>query len=90
MARTAKVLIRSARGRGKESDLLCPLCKDPASVDSQQHLLQCALLADNQVVQLDDAPVYNDLFSTNVKKQIAVATLLAERFKRRKELLNQK
>ena len=62
------------------TDFLCPVCKDPASLDSQQHLLQCALLTDNQVAQLDDVPEYGDLFSTNVKKQIAVATLLASMF----------
>ena len=68
-------------------DLLCNLCKDPTSVDSQQHLLQCAQHTDNQV---DDGPEYYDLISRDVKKHVLVATLLAERGRKRKEDFNEK
>ena len=68
---------------------MCPLCRDPESLDSQQHLLLCTSLADNNLTQLE-GPAYSDLFSTEVLKQIAVATLLVERFKLRKELMKEK
>ena len=58
-------------------------------MDSQHHHLQCALLRDKQVAQLADVPEYHELFSTHGEKQIAVAKVLAERFKKWEELLNQ-
>ena len=64
-------------------DLKCPLCRDPESLDSQQHLLLCTSLSDNNLTQLG-GPVYSDLFCTEVLKQIVVATFLVERFKLRK------
>ena len=70
-------------------NLMCPLCRDPESLDSQQHLLLCTSLTDNNLTQLE-GPVYGDLFSTEALKQIAVATLLVERFKLRKELMKEK
>ena len=73
------------------ADNHCPVCKDPSSVDSQQHLLECASLADDLMIQQSETgPAYDDLFSTDVKKIISVAKVLADRFQKRKNILNTK
>ena len=67
-------------------DLLCPVCQDPTSSDGQEHLLQCVKLKGSLVVQ-DDVK-YEDLFSTSVKKQIIIASIMEEKFEKRKTILN--
>ena len=71
------------------SDLLCPVCRNPDSLDSQQHLLQCPSLIDTEMVNPSEAPKYMDLFSNDVKKQTAVAFVLEKKFGKRKELLKE-
>ena len=67
-------------------DLLFPLCRDVDSFDNQQHLLKCTSLMDSTIILLD-GPVYEDLFSDDLMKQIAVANVLVTKFTKRKELL---
>ena len=71
----------------KHQDLLCPICLAPDSIDSQEHLLLCPSLTDTVIVNRKEVPKYRDLFCNDVKKQIAVASVLEKRFMKRKELL---
>ena len=71
----------------KHQELLCPICLAPDSIDSQEHLLLCPSLTDTVIVNRKEVPKYRDLFCNDVKKQIAVASVLEKRFMKRKELL---
>ena len=71
-----------------QSDILCPVCKDPNSSDSQEHLLHCASLSDSQIVQ--GVPKYADLFSADVKSQITIAAIMEKKFLKRKSILKQR
>jgi hypothetical protein len=67
----------------KKEDLRCPLkC---IQLDSQQHLLVCPKIENNRVTT-PDSPVYDDLFSEEVKKIIRAAIILEENFRKRKIL----
>ena len=90
-ARSRMLDLKSNYKNKVHADNHCPVCKDPSSVDSQQHLLECASLADDLMIQQSETgPAYDDLFSTDVKKIISVAKVLADRFQKRKNILNTK
>ena len=58
-------------------------------LDTQQHLLQCSRLSDNDLVQTNRSYKYNDLFSSQVEDQLAMASILSTKYKKRKSILLQ-
>ena len=69
----------------KYKSKLCQLCRDGKSLDSQEHLLNCPKLRnENQVL---GKMAYKDLFGDDIGKQIEVAKVLKEQFKKRKDML---
>ena len=56
---------------------LCPCCQE--TEDTQEHLLSCYILHDEGSV-VDELPVYEDLFSEEIKKQIKITRILKKRF----------
>ena len=69
--------------QNSHSDLLCVACKEEE--DSQEHLLECKVLNDENTV-VDKVPIYADLFEDNLDKKIAVSSLLKKSFMKRKFL----
>ena len=61
----------------------CPICK--IAYDSQCHLLVCEKLLENTIC--DNLPKYEDLFSQNLERKIAVVRILNENFKTREKIL---
>ena len=66
----------------------CPVCQNPNTTDTQQHLLLCEKLCDNVIVLGGHVPEYEDLFSHDVKKVIRIGMILSQQFNRRKQILN--
>ena len=69
------------------SDMFCPICNNPETTDSQQHLLVCPSLCGSDVVSSENRVEYSDLFSTNIEKQLGVATILERNFAKRSTIL---
>ena len=61
------------------SDLLCSKCG--IEEETQQHLLSCALLVENSVVNSDYVPQYSDLFSNDSMKLRMIGRILITKFK---------
>ena len=70
----------------KSNSNICPVCKDSNSLDSQQHILVCQQLCENEVVG-NSPPVYQDLFKENVSKQLHTSRIIELKFRRRKKLM---
>ena len=74
----------------KYSSKNCPVCKDETTLDTQAHLLICPQLTNDQQLT-QNIPKYEDLFSGEIEKQIQVASIIQENFKKRKmKLKNRK
>jgi hypothetical protein len=58
-------------------------------LDTQQHLLQCSRLSENDLVQTNRIYKYDDLFSSQVEDQLAMASILSTKYKKRKSILLQ-
>ena len=71
------------------ADMFCSICRDPESLDSQQHLLICPSLVDADMVSAGSNIQYEDLFTDNVMKQEAVATILEKRLKKKGHILKE-
>ena len=56
-------------------------------LDTQQHLLECSWLAENDLVQTRSNFKYDDLFSSHVEDQLAIASILSAKYKKRKSIL---
>ena len=69
------------------SDMFCPICNNPETADSQQHLLVCPALCGSDVVSSENRVEYSDLFSTNIEKQLGIATILERNFEKRSTIL---
>ena len=88
--------------KGSHQNLNCNLCssdkvpneRDPHTKyheDSQQHLLLCDEMNQNEVVNpIHQGLMYEDLFSVDILKQIQLAIFLKSRFELRKKLLHEK
>ena len=63
----------------------CPVCMDGDSVDSQQHLMVCKQLSDNELVQ--NQPMYCDLFSMDTEKENSISGIIQNRFRKRKKMM---
>ena len=67
--------------REKHAHVLCPCCK--MEDDSQEHLLSCSKIkAEGTLVS--SVPVYQDLFGSNIEKQVNLTRILKKRFEQRK------
>ena len=84
-SRTRMLKVRKNYG-GSYSKHFCPICKDENEEDSQQHLLFCERLVDNNTLA-EEVPVYNDLFSEHLDKQIRIVRILVTNFKARTNIL---
>ena len=84
-ART-RMLDVGANFSNKYSDKVkCKLGCD--ALDTQQHLLECSQLTDNDLIQTGRSFKYDDLFSSHVEEQLAIATILSTKYKKRKSIL---
>ena len=71
------------RNRYKNEDLLCPLkC---GSLDDQKLILECSEIDVNAIID-QEIPEYEDLFGNDVKKQTKVASILQNRYRKRKKM----
>ena len=74
---------------GSYGDLRCPLCN--LSEDSQQHLLECDKLAEDEEGEVaTKKPEYNDIFSEKLKPKAEIARIIISRYKKRKKILKKK
>ena len=62
-----------------KSDLKCRKCF--VQDESQEHLLTCSALVDNEVTQSSQIPQYESLFGDNPKKIKQISTILNTKFK---------
>ena len=72
----------------KSKPNLCTLCKDSNSEDSQQHILKCPKLSENEVVD-NNCPSYQDLFDEDVSKQLTISRIIETKYRRRKKLIRE-
>ena len=70
----------------KSKDKTCPMCKDSDSMDTQQHLLICPKLSENEVVR-NSPPNYQDLFEENVTKQLNTSRIIESKFRKRNKII---
>ena len=54
-------------------------------LDSQEHLLDCPHLIENEIIVASNEVVYEDLFSSEVHKQLKIAAILESKFRLRKQ-----
>jgi hypothetical protein len=69
-------------------DVLCPLCDDGRTLDSQEHVMTCPAIVHQSLVT--DKLKYENLFSKDVTKQLQVSSIIIENFKKRKQLIRKK
>ena len=69
----------------KFSDDLCPVCDNGVTKDSQIHLMLCSSICKQRVVKTN--LMYEELFSSDVQKQLEIASIIFENFKIRKEII---
>ena len=69
----------------KFSNDLCPVCDNGVTKDSQQHLMLCQSILSQRIVK--SKVKYEDLFASDVQKQLEISSIIIENFKRRKEII---
>jgi hypothetical protein len=80
-ARTRMVDVGANYGKPGKCKLGCE------ELDTQQHLLNCPKIDGSDLIQVGKTYDYEDLFSSQVEEQLVITSVLAAKFKRRKELL---
>lgn len=65
-----------------------PVCCDPATRDSQQHLMNCHKLMSSDLV--NDDIKYDDLFSQDLSKQIVMIRVMMKNMGKREDILERK
>ena len=90
LARTRMLDVEENFKKGnKQMTKPCPVCEVKDTRDSQEHLMFCqSLMEDNQPVK--SVISYENLFEENFEKQIEVSQILQSNFKKRKILLKKK
>ena len=76
-----RMLDIKANFQNSHANMLCIACKEED--ETQEHLLQCKVLSDENTV-VEELPEYGNLFGENLEKQITVAQILNTNFKKRK------
>jgi hypothetical protein len=71
--------------REKYPDTICPCCK--ADEDNQEHLLSCSKL-DVSGTLVDSTVNYDDLFHSNIPRQVNTMRVIRSRYKQRKKMKN--
>ena len=67
-------------------DKCCPVCKDINAEDTQDHLLVCdALMNNNQMV--DEVPEYQDLCCDKIEKFVKIMRILQSNYNKRIDIL---
>ena len=69
--------------REKYADTICPCCR--AGDDNQQHLLSCSKLEEDGEIACIPTD-YQDLFRSDLVKQINISRILKKRFSKRKNI----
>ena len=87
LCRSRMVQVGETFKQGRNSTV-CPLCKNDSESDSQQHLMKCVKLNQNDVVD-EYIPAYDDLFSRNLEKKRIIVEILRKKLKERKKILDQ-
>ena len=77
----ARMLDIKANYQNAHANMLCIACKE--TEETQEHLLQCKVLGDENMV-VEELPEYGNLFGENLQKQITVAKILNTNFNKRK------
>ena len=73
--------------QGQHSDLSCPICD--SQQDTQQHLLQCQKLKDeNEIIK--QIPEYDDLFGSNLDSKIMISRIIKLIFQERNKILKER
>ena len=80
-ARTRMIDVGANYGKTVQCKLGCE------ELDTQQHLLNCPKLEENDVIATGKTYEYEDLFSSQVEEQLVIASVLSQKFKRRKDIL---
>ena len=75
--------VKANFGNMYKDNMNCKLGCD--EVDSQEHLIECPILNDNDLTEVNGVAQYEDLFSSQVEDQLRIASIPEERFSRRKE-----
>ena len=88
LCRSRMVQVGANFKQGKKVNPVCPVCKINTEYDSQPHLMTCTKLNVNTLAK-ETSPQYDDLFSKNLKKKLAVVQILMKNFQERKRILNQ-
>ena len=80
----SKMLDMKVNYQGSHNNLLCELCGKHE--DSQQSLLICEKLMDPNEIVIE-LPVYEDLFSQDVQRQMHISSILKKKFDLRNKLI---
>ena len=56
-------------------------------LDSQEHLLDCPHLIENEIIVASNEVVYEDLFSSELHKKMKIAAILDSKFRLRKQII---
>ena len=81
-ARCRMIDVKANFGNMYKGNMKCKLGCD--EIDSQEHLLECPIL-DEKELSVVGGSQYADLFSSQVEDQLRIASVLEERFSRRKQ-----
>ena len=84
----SRMLDVAANYPNKSKPKMCPLCKDSKSDDSQEHILNCAKLNENEVID-NSSSDYRNLFDEDVTKQLQISRIIESKYKRRKKLIRE-
>ena len=84
----SRMLVVGENYKQGQNVTICPLCNVSSELDSQSHLLQCIKLNPSNIAD-NVTPIYEDLFSQDIKKKQAVAEFLKRNYTKRSRLLNQ-
>ena len=84
----SRMLDVAANYPNKSESKICPLCEDSNSEDSQQHILRCPKLNENEVMN-NIFPKYQDLFDEDVSKQLQISRIIETKYRRRKKLIRE-
>ena len=84
--RTRMICVKNNYKSGQD-DLLCPLCQ--ATEDTQEHVLSCPVIACRvKIVSRQDDVKYENIFSSDIKKQAAITRLFMKLWKVRTNLMD--
>ena len=80
-------MLRVRRNYGRSfQDTFCPVCKDINAEDTQDHLLVCETLVNNNQM-VDEVPEYQDLFSYKIEKFVKIMRILQSNYNKRIDIL---